>query len=128
MGCKQSKSAVREPRGLTEQGIGKIAGGHSSLAPSVAASSPPPKPCGRTRMELDGLMEKVDQNLVRYERYFFKNAEAEANEYTIRSDLKKAVDRCKRVRLHHSRAPPGGERWRHDHGESYCRKQLTSYR
>ena len=51
MGCKPSKSAVREPRGLTEQGIGKIAGGHSSLAHS------PPKPCGRTRMELDGLME-----------------------------------------------------------------------
>ena len=31
------------------------------------------------------LMEKVDQNLVRYERFFFKNAEAEANEYTTYS-------------------------------------------
>ncbi|MBW8078285.1 MAG: hypothetical protein GJU76_09475, partial [Gallionella sp.] len=44
-------------------------------------------------------MEKVYQNLVGYDMYFFKNVEAEANEYTIRSDLKKAVDRCKKCGL-----------------------------
>ena len=69
------------------------------LAPSIAASLPPPKPCGFTKQDLMGLMEKVFQKEVGYDMYFFKNAEAEANEFTIHSDLKKAVDRCKKCGL-----------------------------
>ena len=92
MGCKPSKSAVREPRGLTEQGIGKIAGGHSSLAHS------PPKPCGRTRMELDVFLKEAgyDATSPAYKAYFFKNRESTGKGCRYhRRNLDEDVDRCK---------------------------------
>ena len=68
------------------------------LAPSVAASSPPPKPCSFTKQDLMGLLKEAgyDATSPAYKAYFFKNGESTGKGCRYhRTNLDEDVDRCK---------------------------------
>ena len=76
--------------------------GESPLATAEGSSGEvaAPKHCGRTKQELMGLMEKVYQQKVGYDMYFFKNRDATGKGVRFhRTNLDEEIDRCLRCGL-----------------------------